>query len=125
MQIEVIDIIVKALVGIGTTLITGFLIPTLIRLGSKAKDTRIFNFIKKTVNAAEQLYGPNTGKIKKEYVTEIVKRAFGKVLTDEQIDALIESAVFHISQELKQSKTSHTEENVAKKVQEQPKIRLG
>lgn len=128
MEVQILDIIVRIAVGVGSALITGFLIPALIKWQSSIKDKRIFNYIKSVVNAAEQLYGPGTGKIKKEYVTEIVKKAFGKVLTDEQIDALIESAVFHISQEIKRVKTAYTEKNVNDKInstENTPIIRQG
>ena len=126
--VQILDIIIKIAVSTATALITAFVIPALVKLSSKIEDSRIFNFIKRAVNAAEQLYGPKSGVIKKQYVTDIVKKAFGKLLTDEQIDALIESAVYHISQEIKNAKTQHTEENINKvesKPIEVPKIREG
>lgn len=90
---------IQLLVFIGLTYLISFL---------KTKTTtenlqRYYDLIKKIVQAVEQVYGSGTGSQKKAEAIKIIQKMLGNKLTTDEIDKLIESAVFEMNQVLKSS----------------------
>lgn len=89
--------ILKCVVIISTLLITRYLVPY---LAAKIKDTRYADFVKTVKDAvqfAEQTIGAGNGAEKKivvvNFLTQLAKE-YNLSITPEQINVLIESAVF-------------------------------
>lgn len=100
-----VDLVVKIAVPVLMAIITTFVIPAVVKWISNLKNTKLETFIKNAVNAAEQMYGPGTGEEKKQYVIDLVKKAFKNIgVSDEVLDAMIESAVYSVSGAIKQAK---------------------
>lgn len=95
---ELTMIVLKIVVAVAVTLITGFLIPLLKNLIGNIKDQNLRNAVDTAVQAAEQtIKGSGTGAAKKEEVLKSMLdwcEEHGINLTDKQLDQLIESAVF-------------------------------
>lgn len=95
---EISMMILKIVVAVAVTLITGFLVPLLKNLIANIKDQNVRKVIESAVQAAEQtIKGSGTGSIKKEEVLKFMSNWLieHKVnLSPEQLDQLIESAVF-------------------------------
>lgn len=75
------------------------------KLKAKIGDARLKSFIDSAVKAAEQLYpnlGTKTGKQKYEYVLNQVLAKFPNVTNDTHLKALIEGAVYQVSEQVKQ-----------------------
>lgn len=111
----ILDIILKALGSAAATAITTLAGILFAKLSGKIKDTRINNYIKEAVRAAEQLYpnqGTKRGSEKFEYVTQLVLNKFPK-LNNAYIKAMIEGAVFALNNQLDATKkeTSKEEQN--------------
>lgn len=64
---------------------------------------RYYDLIKKVVQAVEQVYGSGNGSQKKAEAIKIIQKIIGNKLTADEIDKLIESAVFEINEVLKTS----------------------
>lgn len=74
------------------------------KLKAKLQDSKLKLFIDSAVKAAEQLYpnlGKKTGAEKYQYVYDLVTKKYPKV-ENEYLKALIEGAVFSVSEEIKQ-----------------------
>jgi len=74
------------------------------KLKQKIGEARLQLFIDRCVKAAEQLFpnlGQKTGQQKYEYVLNLVKEKYPK-LSNDYLKALIEGAVFSVSEEVKQ-----------------------
>lgn len=100
-----VDLVVKIAVPVLMAIITTFVIPAVVKWISNLKNTKLETFIKNAVNATEQMYGPGTGEEKKQYVIDLVKKAFKNIgVSDEVLDAMIESAVYSVSGAIKQAK---------------------
>lgn len=95
---ELTMIVLKIVVAVAVTLITGFLIPLLKNLIGNIKDQNLRNAVEAAVQAAEQtIKGSGAGAAKKEDVLKSMLdwcQEHGVNLTDKQLDQLIESAVF-------------------------------
>ena len=89
--------------ALGTVLITlGSIL--FAKLKDKIGEAKLNMFIDKAVKAAEQMFpnlGQKTGKQKFEYVYTLVKQKYPK-LENEYLKALIEGAVYSVSEEIKQ-----------------------
>lgn len=75
------------------------------KLKTKIGESRLNTFIEKAVKAAEQLYpnlGTKTGQEKYEYVLNQVLAKFPSVTNNENLKALIEGAVYSVSEQVKQ-----------------------
>lgn len=81
---DIIKLIADLIIPIITLVLTAVVIP-------HAKEWLQTRYAKQLVTAAEQLFGPGTGFIKREYVAEKLKSRWK--LTDQQVEILIESAV--------------------------------
>ena len=91
MTIDITQIAV-ALIGLATTVLTGFLIP-LIRSKLNEKQNEIFDScVKIAVYAAEQLYGVGNGDQKKDYVLNFLHDQ-GYDVKQDIVNVAIESAV--------------------------------
>lgn len=66
------------------------------RLGEQ-KTKEYYLFAKQIVSAAEQIFGSKTGKDKKAYAEYFLKEKIGHKLADDEIEQLIESAVFEMN----------------------------
>lgn len=60
-----------------------------------------YTLIEYFVKGVEQIFGAGNGDKKKEVVLEIAQKIMGNVLTTEEIDKLIESAVYEMNLVLK------------------------
>lgn len=109
MSPEIMDWIIKGVVALVTGLITTFLVPTLVKWKNNLQQTNLQKFISSTVRAAEQIFGPGTAPLKKEYVINAIKEKYGNKLDVDTLDTLIEAAVYEISQALKNEQTKYTE----------------
>lgn len=109
MRIEIMTLIVR----LGILIVTGFIVPSLkIWLESKAEDARIERlkgFARQAVEAAEQIHkkaladDPNGSK-RREFAGKALNRMsykMGLALSQDEIDALIEAAVWEINRESK------------------------
>lgn len=65
---------------------------------------KYYSLIKAFVQAAEQQLGAGTGAQKKAQVVAMVQKVIGNKLSADEIDKLIESAVFEINNILKENK---------------------
>ena len=85
--------ILQVVLAIVSIVVTGLLIPLIKTKVSKDKLTKALVVTEIAVKAAEQIFKETgQGAIKKKYVIDYLKKS-GLNLTDEEINALIESAV--------------------------------
>ena len=86
--------LVISLIGV---ILTGLVVPWLrIKLTNEKLDS-VQMWVNIAVAAAEQMFSePKSGKYKKTYVAEFLKTK-GITITDQELDALIESAVYEIN----------------------------
>ena len=96
--ITLITILTQILILVGL----GYFIDFLRSKISIDKLREYYGLIVKFVYAAEQVYGKGTGAIKKQYVINTVKKILGNKLTDDEIDRMLEAAVFEMNLVLKQ-----------------------
>jgi len=106
--------IFTALIALIGAIITYYVIPLLKGKISADNWTDIINWVKIAVDAAEQM--KKVGKItvpKKDYVISFLKGK-GITITDQELDALIEAAVFEINKAKTVSTTTENKEEVVK-----------
>lgn len=99
-----LDYLFKALGSLAATLIVTFGTVLFTKLKNKIGEAKLNTYIDRCVRAAEQLFpnlGNKTGKEKYEYVLNLVKEKYPK-LSNDYLKALIEGAVFAVSEEVKQ-----------------------
>ena len=89
--------IVEAVIGLVAVVITGIIIPYIKKKTTTEQQRQIVAWVKIAVTAAEQIYvGTGRGPEKKLYVIEWL--ADRNIAVDmDQIDALIESAVYELN----------------------------
>lgn len=100
---EVASLLLKVLIAVIFALITRYLIPYLKTLRDDARWSRLIDMVKVAVEAAEQTIHED-GTVKKEEVTKFVTewlKSYGINVTPEEIDKLIESAVYAMNLEKK------------------------
>ena len=101
----VLDYGVKILGAVIASLIITFGSILFAKLKAKIQDKRVNMFIMNAVRAAEQLYpnfGKKTGKEKYEYVLNEVLTKFPSMTDNPHLKTLIESAVYAVSEQVKQ-----------------------
>lgn len=89
--------ILKVVVSVAMALITVYLIPYLKSQTQNKQNQQILDIIQTAVQAAEQVVGERSGKIKKQQVTEFVTKWLNEKnikISEEQLSQLIESAVY-------------------------------
>lgn len=95
--------VLKIVVTVATALISIYVIPLLREKLADAKYTRLLEMVEIAVRAAEQtIQGSGQGKYKKEEVISFVSAwmiKHGIIITEEQLDNLIEAAVYQLKQE--------------------------
>ena len=88
--------IINAAIMLISAVITAFVIPWIKGKIDAQKLSKIMNWVKIAVNAAEQIYTEaKMGEKKKEYVLNFLASK-GYTLDPEKIDAMIESAVYEL-----------------------------
>ncbi len=107
MQIDLTEIITVILTLI-SALITGYVIPLISQSLSTAKQEKLRFWVSTAVQAAEQLFGGDTGEEKKEYVVSFLLSK-GIVVDVDEITALIESEVYKLTSSLSGTATDTTE----------------
>lgn len=96
---ELTLIIVRAIVAVAVTMITGFVVPILKNLAANIKDQNLRRAVEMSVLAAEQTI--TGGGDKKADVIKYMGEWCSEhniTITDKQLDSLIESAVFAMNQ---------------------------
>lgn len=92
--------IMKLIIAIAVTVVTTYVVPFIKAKIDSERMYEVMRLVAEFVNAAEQIYGAKTGKTKKEFVTELISQKcelIGLKITEEQISALIESAVYDMN----------------------------
>lgn len=104
MEKELILTILTASVQLFIVLGLGYVIKFLKTKISVENLQKYYTLIKLFVESAEQIYGGGQGVIKKKAVVDMVRKTIGNKLTPEEIDKLIEAAVFEMNLVLKREK---------------------
>ena len=92
--------IVEAVAAVLCAVVTCVLVPYIKSKTTTEQQKEINAWVKIAVAAAEQIYtGSGRGEEKKAYVLEWL-RAHGDTVDDEKLDAMIEAAVYELSQGL-------------------------
>lgn len=92
--------IVEAVAAVLCAVVTCVLVPYIKSKTTTEQQKEINAWVKIAVTAAEQIYtGSGRGEEKKAYVLEWL-RAHGVTVDDEKLDAMIEAAVYELSQGL-------------------------
>ena len=95
---QVIFQVALAVIAILSSLVTYVLIPYIKKKNTAQDFERIKKWVNVSVAAAQQLYKVIGGDFdRKQYVVEFLK-AMGVTLSNEQINVLIEAAVFELNQ---------------------------
>lgn len=97
--------ILKVVVSVATALISVYVIPLLREKFKNEKYNQIFEIVEVAVRAAEQtIKGSGMGAVKKDQVVDFVMNwatDHGIIITMEQLDQLIECAVYNLKLEAK------------------------
>lgn len=97
--------ILKIVVSVATALISVYVIPLLREKLKGEKYNQIFEIVEVAVRAAEQtIKGSGMGAVKKDQVVDFVMNwavDHGIAITMEQVDQLIECAVYNLKMEAK------------------------
>lgn len=103
MERDLILTILTATVQLFIVLGLGYLIKFLKSKISIENLQKYYTLIKLFVESIEQIYGGGQGVIKKKAVVDMVRKTIGNKLTPEEIDKLIEAAVFEMNLVLKKN----------------------
>lgn len=96
---EILFELLRCVIIVVCLVITRYVVPCLKQMIDERQDEVLNELVQVAVQYAEQCY--KTGKEKKEIVTEFLKTqllAKNITITDEQLNALIESAVYILKQ---------------------------
>ena len=99
---DITFIILKIVVTVSAALISAYVIPLLKAKIAESKDRRLLEIVEIAVRAAEQTIGAGHGSVKKDEVITFVTKWMvdhGIQITEEQLDNLIECAVFQMNRE--------------------------
>lgn len=94
--------ILKIVISVAAALISAYVIPLLREKLADIKYQRLLDMVEIAVRAAEQTIGEGNGHLKKDEVITFVTSwmvAHGIMITEEQLDQLIEAAVFNMNNE--------------------------
>lgn len=90
--------ILEAVATLAVALITTFVVPYIKSKTTLEQQTQINAWVRIAVTAAEQVYeGPGQGDKKKAYVLTWLK-GHGIVVDEDKLDAMIEAAVYELTQ---------------------------
>lgn len=101
--------LIQALITLASVVITGFLVPILKQKLSAEKRAKLLEYVKIGVAAAEQIYGSKAGQKKKEYVVGFLLSK-GVVFDVDEVEAMIESEVYKLTQAAQTTITLEGEE---------------
>lgn len=102
MSPELASVVTKAVISLSVALITTFIIPAVQKWSKSNSYSKLLVLIKNMVDAAEQIYGPKTASLKKDYVMDGVRKLAKKAgVSDKELDDLIEAAVYPLSRAVK------------------------
>lgn len=96
--------ILKIVITIATVVLSAVVIPLLKEKLTDSRYQRLLEMVEITVRAAEQTIGSGQGAIKKDEVVKFVTEwmySHGISITQEQLDQLIECAVYNLKLEAK------------------------
>ena len=94
--------ILKLVISVAAALISAYIIPLLKEKLADIKYQRLLEMVEIAVRAAEQTIGAGKGNIKKDEVIAFVTSwmvAHGILITEEQLNQLIEAAVYSMNNE--------------------------
>lgn len=91
-------IILEAVIALVMAVLTGLAIPYVKSITTASQQEQIVKWVNVAVMAAEQLFDSDQGETKKDYVVEYLN-SIGIAVEGEEIDALIESAVYQLTSE--------------------------
>lgn len=104
--------IIQAFIALIATIITVFVIPKITKLLQEKLTSeqrkQLSELVAIAVSAAEQLFGSKAGTQKKEYVVSFLLSK-GIVFDVDEVNAMIESEVFKMSEALKQQNETNNE----------------
>jgi imidazoleglycerol phosphate synthase glutamine amidotransferase subunit HisH len=89
------------IIQLGVVILLGVACDFVIKKAGQTKFATAVSRAEKAVKAAEQMLGPGVGAEKKKIAVEWLTKAFGKKLSSDEIDQLIESAVHGMNMVLK------------------------
>ena len=96
--------ILKIVISVAVALISAYLVPFIKNKLQEDKYSQLVVMVHTAVQAAEQTIGSGNGAVKKDevmsFVTDYMNRV-GIKITEEQLDQLVESAVFQMNLEIK------------------------
>lgn len=94
--------ILKVIVSVCVALITAYVLPYIKTLKDDARYAKVIEVVELAVRAAEQVIrDPKSGNIKKARVLKVVRKWLGEHnidISEDEIDQLIESAVYAMKQ---------------------------
>lgn len=89
--------VLQAIVGLCAAIITTFVVPYIKSKTTKEQQTQINEWVRIAVAAAEQVYeGPGKGDQKKAYVLTWLAN-HGIAIDEDRLDAMIEAAVYELT----------------------------
>lgn len=88
--------LLECIITVLSAVVTSFLIPYLKHRLNEEKQNKLLFWVQTAVKAAEQLFGGNAGKQKKEYVVAFLLSK-GIVFDIDEVTALIESEVYKLA----------------------------
>lgn len=92
-----ITTVLEAVATLAVAIITTFVVPYIKSKTTLEQQTQINTWVKIAVSAAEQVYeGPGKGDQKKAYVLTWLK-GHGIVVDEDKLDAMIEAAVYELT----------------------------
>lgn len=103
MQMDDLTMMVfKIVISVCAALITAYVLPYIKTLKDDARYAKVIEVVELAVRAAEQVIrDPKSGNIKKARVLKVVRKWLGEHnidISEDEIDQLIESAVFQMKQ---------------------------
>ena len=111
----ILDYVLKILGSIGASIVITLSGILFAKLKSKIQDSKVANYVKEAVKAAEQLYpneGKKMGKEKYQYVVTQVLNKFPNLTDNEYLKSLIEGAVYTLSEQVKQIAKEQTSKTI-------------
>lgn len=97
--------LLQAIIGLCAAAITLYAIPWLKQKAGQERTQRLYNLAKIAVSAAEQMYGPETGKEKAEYVMDYLRK-HGFNVSVEELRGALEAAVYEMNAAIDRNGTS-------------------
>lgn len=114
MNSEVYLNIIEGLIGVAGLVVTGVIIPYAVSKVGAANLKRYVEWATIAVEASEKIHasykGEDKSELKNKFVKDFLKDMFGNKLSDDQINALIESSVYNLGESIEKAFNSMTTE---------------